>query len=189
LRDAGVVVSLAGSIEAADDVTKTHATSLTTFRSPNAGPLGAVVGDAVVVWRRRVARRHVITSRASERVHLVTAVVGIDGTLIDGAIAAGAEGIVVAATGSGNTSPALLAAAVRAMEAGIPVVLTTRALAGRAGTGYAFPGGGATWARAGAIIAGHLSGPKARVALALGIGAALDRTGLATLVADPDVVP
>jgi L-asparaginase len=188
LRDAGVVVVLAGSIDAADDVAKTHASSLTTFRSPNAGPLGSVVGSSVVVWRRRVARRQVATSRASERVHLVTAVVGIDGSLIDGAMAAGAEGIVVAATGAGNTSPALLAAAERAMAAGIPVVLTTRALAGRAGTGYAFPGGGATWARAGAIVAGHLSGPKARVALALGIGAGLDGAGLAALLADPEVV-
>lgn len=185
LRGAGVVVVLAGSIEAADDVAKTHATSLTTFRSPNTGPVGAVVRDEVVMLRRRDARRHVATERASERVHLVTAVVGIDGSLIDGAVVAGAEGIVVAATGAGNTSPALLAAAERAMAAGIPVVLTTRALGGRAGTGYAFPGGGATWARAGAIIAGHLSGPKARVALALGIGAGLDHAALATLLADP----
>jgi L-asparaginase len=186
LRDAGVVVVLAGTIEAADDVAKTHATSLTTFRSPNTGSLGAVVGDEVVVLRRRAGRRHVTTDRASERVHLITAVVGIDGTLLDGATAAGAEGIVVAATGAGNTSPSLLAAAERAMDAGIPVVLTTRAPGGRAGTGYAFPGGGATWARAGAIVAGHLSGPKARVALALGIGAGLDRPALAALLADPE---
>ena len=41
--------------------------------------------------------------------------------------------------------------------------------------GYAFPGGGATWLRAGAIPAGHLGGPKARIALALGLGAGLDR--------------
>jgi L-asparaginase len=188
LRGAGVVVVLAGSIDPADDVTKTHASSLTTFRSPNTGPLGAVVADQVVVWRRRVARRHVAATRASERVHLVTAVVGIDGALIDGAMAAGAEGIVVAATGAGNTSPALLAAAERAIAAGIPVVLTTRALGGRAGVGYAFPGGGATWARAGAIMAGHLSGPKSRVALALGIGAGLDGAALAALLADQEVV-
>ena len=186
LRDAGVVVVLAGSIDAADDVAKTHATSLTTFRSPNAGPLGWIVGEEILVLRRRGGRRHVATDRASERVHLITAVVGIDGTLIDGAVAAGAEGIVVAATGAGNTSPSLLAAAERAMDAGIPVVLTTRALAGRVGPGYAFPGGGATWARAGTIMAGHLSGPKARVALALGIGAGLDRARLAALFADPD---
>ncbi len=109
----------------------------------------------------------------------------MDGSLLDAAVTAGAEGIVVAATGGGNTSAPLLEAAERAMAAGIPVVLTTRSVAGRAVAAYAFPGGGATWARSGAILAGTLSGPKARVALALGIGAGLDRAGLANLLADP----
>jgi hypothetical protein len=39
--------------------------------------------------------------------------------------------------------------------------------------------------RAGALLAGHLSGPKARVALALGLGAGLERQALAELLADP----
>jgi L-asparaginase len=65
------------------------------------------------------------------------------------------------------------------------VVLATRCPVGAAGAGYAFPGGGATWLRAGAIPAGHLTSPKARIALALGIGAGLDRAGLDRLLADP----
>jgi L-asparaginase len=127
----------------------------------------------------------VTTDRAAERVHLITAVTGMDGTLLEAAVAAGADGLVVAATGAGNTSPGLLEAATRAMDAGLPVALTTRCGAGQAGTAYAFPGGGATWVRAGAMLAGSLSGPKARVALALGIGAGLDRDALAALIADP----
>ena len=63
------------------------------------------------------------------------------------------------------------------MADGLPVVLATRCPIGAAGTGYAFPGGGATWVRAGAILAGHLGGPKARIALALGLGAGLTRDG------------
>jgi hypothetical protein len=39
--------------------------------------------------------------------------------------------------------------------------------------------------RAGALLAGHLSGPKTRIALAAGLGAGLDRDGLAALLADP----
>ena len=185
VRGAGVMVVLAGTIEAADDVQKTHATSLTTFRSPNSGSIGAIERDTVVVWRERVGRRHVDTRGASDKVHLITAVTGIDGTLLDAAVAAGGEGIVVAATGSGNTSATLLDAAARAMDAGVPVALTTRCLGGGASPGYAFPGGGATWVKAGALVAGHLSGPKARIALALGVGAGLDREGLARLLSDP----
>src|SRR5688572_10406277 len=37
LRDAGVVVTLAGTIEPSDDVTKLHTTTFTTFGSPNGG--------------------------------------------------------------------------------------------------------------------------------------------------------
>ena len=186
MRGAGVVVCLGGTIEPADDVVKLHASALDTFRSPNGGSLGRVGDDGLVVHRRRAGRRHVATTRAAARVHLITATVAMDGSLLEAALAAGADGIVVAATGAGNTDPALLAAATRAIDAGIPVALATRCPAGRAGTAYAFPGGGATWIRAGALPVGHLCAVKARVALALGIGAGLDRDDLAALLADPE---
>ncbi len=185
MRGVGVVVCLAGTVEPADDVIKMHASALDTFASPNGGSLARVGAGGVALFRHRAGRRHVVTERAAERVHLITATVAMDGSLLDAAIAAGTDGIVVAATGAGNTDPSLLAAAVRAMEAGIPVVLATRCPAGRAGTGYAFPGGGATWVQAGALPVGHLCAVKARVALALGLGAGLDRAGLLALLADP----
>ena len=186
MRDAGVVVCLGGTIEPADDVIKMHASALDTFQSPNGGSLGRVTGDGIALYRRRASRRHVRTARAAERVQLVTATVAMGGSLLDAAVAAGADGIVVAATGAGNTDPSLLAAAVSAIEAGIPVAHASRCPAGRAGTAYAFPGGGAEWIRAGAIPVGHLCAVKARVALALGLGAGLDRAGLVELLADPE---
>lgn len=185
LRDQGVTVVLGGTIEPADDVAKTHTSSLTTFRSPNFGSLGTVESGIVHVARRRAARRHVAAARATERVHLLTVTTGMDGSLLDAVVATDADGIVLAATGAGNTTPQLLEAATRAMDRGIRVVLTTRCSGGCVSSGYAFPGGGATWARAGAIFAGHLTGPKARVALALGLGAGLDEAGLRRLLADP----
>lgn len=185
LRGAGVVVVLAGSIEPADDVTKTHTSAFDTFKSLNSGSLGRIEGEGVRLVRPRGPRRHVSATTAAERVRLVVATIGADGVEIDALRAAGADGLVVAATGAGNTSPLLLAAAERAMADGLPVVLTTRSPAGAASAAYAFPGGGATWVRAGAMLSGHLGGPKARVALALGLGAGLDHAGLAALLADP----
>lgn len=184
LRGAGVVVSLNGTIEAADDVQKSHATALDTFRSPNRGPLGRVGPNGIKVLATRGPRRHVLTDRGG-LVYLITATVAADAVLLDASVAAGAEGIVVAAAGSGNTDPSLLAAAERALAAGIPVALASRCPGGRATAAYAFPGGGATWLRAGALPVGHLCALKARVALALGIGARLDRAGLVALLADP----
>jgi len=184
-RGVGVVVSLGGTIEPADDATKLHATALDTFASPNGGSLGRVGPNGVSLFRARAVRRHVTTDRAAERVHLIVATVAMDANLLTAALDAGADGIVVAATGSGNTSPELLGAAERAIRAGVPVALASRCPAGRATAGYAFPGGGANWIRAGALPVGHLCALKARVALALGLGAGLDREALIRLLGDP----
>ncbi len=119
------------------------------------------------------------------RVELVQAGIGSDGAMIDGAVGSGARGLVVAATGAGNTSAAMLAAAERAMADGVTVVLASRCPSGAISTAYAFPGGGATWARAGAIPVGTLCAIKARVAVALGLGAGLGRDDLVELLADP----
>jgi L-asparaginase len=183
--DIGAVVVLGGTIEAADDVTKTHASAFDTFRALNRGSLGRIDDETVLLVAERGPRRWVGADRAAERVYLVTATVATDGTPIAALHAAGAAGFVVAATGAGNTAPGLLAAAEAAIADGLPVVLVTRCPIGAANTAYAFPGGGATWLRAGALLAGHLGGPKARIALALGLGAGLDHDGLAALLADP----
>jgi L-asparaginase len=91
------------------------------------------------------------------------------------------RGVVVAATGSGNTSADLLAAATELMAEGTVVALTTRCPTGEVAPSYAFPGGGVMWQRAGALVSA-LDGPRTRVALALGIGAGLDRDGLQRLI-------
>jgi len=185
LRGQGVQVVLDATINPADGVTKTHASALDTFQCLDTGPLGRVIDGRVELERDRGPRRSLTTDRAADGVLLLTAHVAMDGALLDAAAALRAPGIVVEATGAGNTAGSLVEAAARAIGQGIVVAFTTRCAAGAAGTGYAFPGGGATWQRTGALLAGHLSGPKARIALALGLGAGLDRAALADLLADP----
>ncbi|HSM34635.1 MAG TPA: asparaginase [Anaerolineae bacterium] len=181
----GVLVVMGGSILPADDVTKSHSQALDSFAAPNHGRLGRVDGGDVVLERRRPPRRRLqpAPQAAAEPVALLTAVVSTDGDLLRAAVGQGAKGVVVAATGAGNTDPDLLAAAVDAMAEGVPVVLTTRCASGAVGPHYGFPGGGRSWQDAGAILAGTLSGPKARIALALGLGAGLDGDGLSRLFA------
>jgi L-asparaginase len=185
LRGAGVTVVLDGTINPADAVTKTHAAALDTFQCLDTGPLGWVDAGGVRLQRARGARRHVATDGAAEGVQLLTAHVAMDGSLLDAAAALRPPAIVIEATGAGNTAAPLLAAAERAMGQGIVVALTSRCASGAPSDAYAFAGGGATWVRAGALLAGHLSGPKTRIALAAGLGAGLDRDGLAALLADP----
>jgi L-asparaginase len=172
----GTVVVMGGAILAADEVVKTHTDAYDTFRSLDLGPLGHVRHGRVTMGRSRLRRRAlpVIPAVAASPVPLITVTVAMDGALVRAATAIGARGLVVAATGSGNTHPDVLAAAVEAMDAGVPVVLATRCVSGQVSASYGFPGGGARWLAAGAISAGPLGGPKARILLALAIGAGLD---------------
>jgi len=173
LRDQGTLVVMGGAILPAVDATKTETDRYDSFQAPDAGPLGDIRGAVVRVRRRRTRRTCLpaIPEHAAEPVDLLTATVAADDRLLRAAIREGTRGIVMAATGAGNTDPVLLDAARDAMARGIPVVLATRVLSGRVSGGYGFPGGGARWLEAGAIPAGTLSAPKARVVLALGLGA------------------
>jgi len=187
LRGEGTVVVMGGRILPADDVTKTHTSAYDTFDARNLGAIGVVTGDGAIVGRRRAARRLLRDTpvAAAEPIAIVTATVASDGAPLRWAVAGGARGIVVAATGAGNTHPDLLAAAEAAMAGGIPVVLASRVPSGRVAPAYGFPGGGARWIAAGAIPAGFLTPVKARIALALGIGSGLAGDGLRALFADP----
>jgi L-asparaginase len=186
-RGAGVLVEVGGRVHAADRVAKRHATALDAIATRDGSPLGSV-GLAGCRLRRRGPRRRlpVVPEAAALPVPILVAALDTDGTAIDAAVDSGARGIVVAATGAGNTHPDVLRAAVAARAAGVPVALTSRTGAGAVGPHYRFPGGGATWAAAGIALAGGLTPVQARVALALGIGAGLSGPALAELLAGPD---
>jgi L-asparaginase len=184
-RGRGVLVAMAGLILGARDARKTHTSAVDAFQAPDGGAMGRVVDGRVELDDRRPRPRSLLSmpGAAAEPVEIITAVVSTDGGLLRAAVARGARGIVVAATGSGNTDPDLLAAAREAMAGDVPVVLVSRCLAGGVSAAYGFPGGGADWAASGAIMGGTLSGPAARVALALGLGAGLRGESLRELIA------
>jgi L-asparaginase len=114
-----------------------------------------------------------IPEHAALPVHVVTAVLDADRAAVDRLLDPAPAGLVVAATGGGNTVPWLLEAGSRLIDRGVPVALTTRCPSGRALPGYGFPGGSSGWWDAGAIFSGTLDPLKARVLLALGRGAGL----------------
>src|SRR5687767_2462002 len=184
LVGAGVVVVMAGELHGADDVRKTHTHAHATFQSPNAGRLGVVNGGRVTLLRSRsLVRLARWPDRAALPVHVVTAVLNADRAAVDRLLDPPPAGLVVAATGGGNTAPWLLAAGDRLLRAGVPVVLTTRCPSGQARPGYAFPGGSSQWWEAGAIFSGTLDPLKARVLVALGLGAGLSVSDIAQVCA------
>jgi L-asparaginase len=174
LAGMGTLVVLAGRVIGADQAVKTHASALDAFQ-PRDGSLVGEVTDGEIVIRRPRRRLALPTrpARAAQPVQLITAVTGMDGTLVRLLGDTRPVGLVVAATGAGNTHPDVLLAAQELMAADTVVVLTTRCAAGTVAPAYAFPGGGAQWARAGALLSA-LDGPKCRIALGYALGARLE---------------
>jgi L-asparaginase len=178
----GVLVVSAGEIHAADAVVKAHSNELPAFASPNSGPIGRVSGAGIALGERN-RRAWIPAAAAAARVSLITAGLGVDERDVDGALATGARGLVVAGAGAGQTHPAVLDACRGAIGRGVPVVLATRCHAGSVAEAYAYPGSGGEWARSGAVLAGWLSALKCRIALALALGAGFDRARLDGLFA------
>jgi L-asparaginase len=169
LAGQGVVVAMAGELHGADDVRKMHTHAHAAFGSPNAGRLGVVADGRVTVMRRR-NRVPLPRTPASAALPVPVLSVVLDAlpSVLDDAV-----GLVVAAAGGGNTPLAYLDLARPLIDAGVPVVITTRCPSGRPMPGYGFPGGSSQWWEAGALFSGTLDALKARVLLALGLGAGL----------------
>ena len=182
LRGCGVLVMLDGRAIAADQAVKTNTTAMDTFQ-PREGDVIAPVSDGVVGAVNPRSRRLLprIPDEAVEDVHLITVVTGMSGALVRGIAESRPRGLVIAATGAGNTSFELLQATTALMARGTTVVLTTRCSTGDVDPAYAFPGGGVTWQKAGAILS-RLDGPKSRVALALALSCGLGRDDIARVL-------
>ena len=152
----GVAVVMGGAIHAVRRVTKSHTESLEAFTSTRSGP---------------VLRERIETESLDPRVDLITACVGCDGRFLRHAVATGARGIVLEALGGGNVPPAMLDGVRLAVDAGLPVVVASRCGDGATAPRYGYEGGGVTLHEAGAIFAGPLPGPKARIKLMVLLGA------------------
>lgn len=94
--------------------------------------------------------------------------------LIDCALQYGASGLVIEAFGVGNVPPSVFYALKRAVEANIPIVLTSRCPVGRIEHIYAYEGAGKHLYDAGIIFADYLNGQKARIKLIAALGAGYD---------------
>ncbi|MCX7930599.1 MAG: asparaginase [Chlorobi bacterium] len=176
-RTMGALVCLAGTINAASEVTKTDTEEVNTFRSLDFGPIGRISNGKPIRYRAPVHRETFPTTYIPSNLPLIKCYAGMDGWMIRAAIERGAEGLVIEAMGVGNVPPPAYYELVAAVERGIPVVLVSRCPVGRTEHIYAYEGAGKHLHEAGVIFADFLNGQKARIKLlcALGAGYSIER--------------
>lgn len=175
-RGMGAMVCFEGEIHGARDVAKVHASRVDTFRSAGLGKIGEVdLGD--VFFYRAPCRRPVLPDHGIvPEVELVKLTLGCTPKYLDFCAETGVRGVVLEAFGRGN-APVGFAEAVRHLtDAGIPVIVASRCVEGRTHAVYGADSGGVTLVENGAILAGALSGVKARLLLSVLLAADADRS-------------
>ncbi len=179
----GVMVVLSGQIFSAFDVTKSNTQLLDAFESPGLGPIG-YLDEGEVIFRRELppSPPPIVPVQPATPVDVFFAVAGCDSRLLDAACADSC-GAVMAAMGRGNVPPEMIPGIARFIEAGKPVLITSRTGGGRVGHTYAYPGGGRTLENMGAILAGARRPQQARIDLMLALGAGADDAYLRALFA------
>ncbi|WP_418285991.1 asparaginase [Halorubrum sp. DTA46] len=189
----GVHVAFDDELHAARDVVKGHSNALSTMKSPGTGPVATVTrADERIV---REPRRGVAAAPLDvlletpdgvdvPEVPVIHSGTGVGADHLVRAVDAGVGGLVIEGTGLGNVTGAL-GDAVSEVDDDVPVVVAGRPPAGPTEPVYGTPGGGVTLADHGVVFAGALPASKARIALALGLAAGVDRDTLPSLFRPP----
>jgi L-asparaginase len=183
-RGKGVLVCLDERIHSALEVTKTHTEARGAFESPGLGALGELDEGRVIYRRTLLDMPAPLTPLApAEPVDIVYAWAGADARLLDASRVSGAKAVVVAAMGRGNVPPLMFDGILRWVESGQPAIVTSRALRGRVGPTYGYPGGGRRLLEAGAVFAYERRPGQARVEVMLALGLGYDLDALRALFA------
>lgn len=171
--DKGVLVVMNDEIHAGRFVTKTHTTSVDTFRTPTFGPIG-ILSKRQVIFLKEVVEHHALNIESVDgKVILLKAYAGMDAMLFDVLKESRVDGVVIEALGAGNLPPQVITSLKELIDSGIPVSLVSRCSNGIAEDIYDYEGGGIPLRKMGVMFVKGLTGPKARLRMLVGINARL----------------
>lgn len=168
-KNKGVLVVMNDEVHSAVNVTKTSTSSVSTFQSPQYGPLGLVTKTMIHFHQSPMKREYVEVSKLDKKVALFKVFAGMDADLIHAAIDYHYDGVVLEGLGQGNIPPAVLPVIEELLQLHIPVVLVSRCFNGIAQGVYGYQGGGKMLEDMGVIFALGLNGQKARLKLLIGL--------------------
>ncbi|WP_061809873.1 asparaginase [Rossellomorea vietnamensis] len=165
----GVLVVLNDEIHSAKNVTKTHTSNVSTFQSPQYGPIGIVTKRGVLFHHQPTSKEHYEVCDISKRVTLIKAYAGMDSGLLRAIKELQYDGVVIEALGQGNLPPETVMGIEELLEANIPVVLVSRCFNGIVQDIYGYSGGGKQLKEKGVIFSNGLNGQKARIKLVVAL--------------------
>jgi L-asparaginase len=177
----GALVVTNDVINGARDVRKNISYRVETYSSGDVGVLGFVDEDRVTFYHSPAkARVFFDISKLDKmpRVDVIYTYAGADGALIDAAIEARADGIVIAGFPTGSGTPAMDEAVKRAVAKGIPVVMTNRG-----GMGRVTETAGRQGEKRALIYGDNLTPQKARILLMLALTSTRDAARLQQIFA------
>ena len=163
----GVLVVLNDEIHTATNVTKTHSSSVSTFQSPQYGPIGIVTKSAVHFHHVPLARIYLPVETIHKKVAMFKIYAGMESDIIHSVVSLGYDGVVLEGLGQGNVPPALLTGITHLLDENIPVIVVSHCFNGIAQDIYAYEGGGKMLKDRGVRFELVLSGQKARLKLLL----------------------
>lgn len=170
----GVLVVLNDEIHTAVNVTKTHTSNVSTFQSPQYGPIGTVTKRGVFFHHSPKKREMYQVENISKRVVLIKAHAGMDSSLLYAINDLHFDGVVIEALGQGNLPPATIHGIKLLLENKIPVVFVSRCFNGLAEDVYSYEGGGKQFKALGVIFSKGLNGQKARIKLMIALETTTD---------------
>ena len=166
-RGRGVLLSVNDRIHCAAWVSKLNTLHVETFESVRGAPVGSMqAGEPVFLLDSPRSPRG---TGIRGTVPLVKAYTGMQTDAFDWHLEQGVDGLVVEGTGAGNVPSPVAVGIERLLDAGVPVIVTSRCPYGLPESPYGGGGGGASLDDLGVLRAGYLNGPKARLALMVGL--------------------
>ena len=164
-RGAGALVVFNEEIHAANSVRKLSSYQLNGFGSPGIGPMGFVDGGEVRLGKQLQRSNIIVPGEQLPRVDILPVAVDASPALLEAAVASGAKGLVIDAIGRGHIPPSWVEPLRSALNAGVPVVVTSSTHWGRVEEVYEYSGSLAEQVSMGAVKANHLNARKARLRL------------------------
>lgn len=172
-KEQGVLVVMNDEIHAGRFVTKTHTTSVDTFRTPTFGPIGILSKRQVIFLKEVVEHDSMTIDSAEGKVILLKAYAGMDAMLFEMLKESQVDGVIIEALGAGNLPPQVIGSLEALIQSGVPVALVSRCSNGIAEDIYDYEGGGIPLRKMGVMFVKGLTGPKARLRMLVGINARL----------------